>query len=246
MKKTELMQVMKTLLLSQYHGSLCSQISADEKRGLSGFPYASLVRYSLNEQGQPVLLLSRIAEHSQYIQANNKVALLVQQDASEVDGNVQEAARISLIGELKAASQEQAKAFSERYFRQFPDAQMYFEQLDFDFYYLEVKQTRYVGGFAKAHWLEGQSWLPEIGFGGDAESSMIEHMNDDHMDAIQHYCELYKIENPKGDALLSGLFVEGMQIKVGFRTHFAAFNEPVESREAMHKILVKLARTDSL
>lgn len=245
MKKTELMQTVKNLLLSNYHASLCSQISEDDKRDLTGFPYASLVRYSLNEQGQPVLLLSRIAEHTHYIQANNKVALLVQQEASDVDGNVQEAARISLIGELKLADKEQAQGFSERYFRQFPDAQMYYEQLDFDFYYLEVKQTRYVGGFAKAHWLEGQSWLPVIGF-AEAETGTITHMNDDHSNAVQHYCELYDIENSEQDAVLTGLFVEGMHIKVGFKTHFAAFNEPVETREAMHQILIKLARASSL
>lgn len=245
MKKTELMQIVKNLLLSNYHASLCSQISEDDKRSLTGFPYASVVRYSLNEKGQPVLLLSRIAEHTYYIQANNKVALLVQQEASEVDGNVQEAARISLIGELKLADKEQAQHFSERYFRQFPDAKMYYEELDFDFYYLEVKQTRYVGGFAKAHWLEGQSWLPAIGF-AEAETGMITHMNDDHSNAIQHYCELYQIENPQQDAVLTGLFVEGMHIKVGFKTYFAAFNELVETREAMHQILIKLARASSL
>lgn len=246
MKKSELNHIVKTQLLNQYHASLCSHIKQDTKRELSDFPYASLVRYSLNAEGQPVLLLSRIAEHSQYIADNNKVALLIQQDANELNGNVQECARITLIGELIAANTAQTQTFSERYFRQFPDAKMYFEQLDFDFYYLKVKQTRYVGGFAKAHWLAGQDWLPAINEFAQAEDAMISHMNSDHANAVQHYCQLYGLHNPQQDALLSGLFVEGMQLRIGFKTHFLAFDEPITSRDAMHKKLIELARKPSL
>ncbi len=157
MKKDELEQEVLTLLNSQSHGMLSTFADCDSEDKAAGFPFGSMVRFIVGESSEnntlPILLLSRIAEHSKHIAQQNKVSLLV---SADIGDDMQQTARLTLLGEMEKvhADDPSIQQDGEKYFQQFPEAREYFQLLDFDFYRLKITKRRYVAGFGRAHWLK--------------------------------------------------------------------------------------------
>ena len=82
-----------------------------------------------------------------------------------------------------------------------------------------------------------------MGFAGDSEISMVEHMNSDHAKAIAHYVELAGLPQ-HAPAELVGVDSEGFHLRIGQGLYWLAFptscNSPLEVRQA----LVALARAE--
>jgi putative heme iron utilization protein len=108
-----------------------------------GAPYASLVNVA-SDGGEPILLLSRLAWHSQNILADNRACLLISEDAEGKEPL--ERPRVSLIGRLSSTERKQAEA---RYFTIHPKARSYARFADFNFYKLNVEKAHYVAGFGQ-------------------------------------------------------------------------------------------------
>ena len=70
----------RELLLKEYRGVL-STLS----KSMPGFPFGSVVPYCLDAEGRPLLLISRIAQHTHNLQKEPKCSLLVgERDADDV------------------------------------------------------------------------------------------------------------------------------------------------------------------
>lgn len=167
MKKHELEKEVAELINSQQQGMLSTYTNIGEDKAV-GFPFGSMVRFITCEhkayKGSPLLMLSRIAEHSKHIAHNNKVSLLI--SATQTD-DVQQTARLTLLGEMEKLNVDdpELQLNAEIYFQTFPETKEYFQFLDFDFYRLKVSTARYIAGFARAHWLKEneqgkKNWLP--------------------------------------------------------------------------------------
>lgn len=158
MKKPELENKARQLLISQRTAMLATYAAQSE---MGDYPFGSMVRYVVAADGSPLLLLSRIAEHSKHLALNSHVSLLI--NGAEVKGEEQQTERITLLGELKCLtnelSQEKILKIAQPYFSAYPESEMYWRELDFDFYKLEVSKSRYILGFARAHWLKDNNWL---------------------------------------------------------------------------------------
>lgn len=163
MKKDELARAVNRLVESQHIGMLSTYAEEEsdgdiEKHRAAGFPFGSIVRYVVGQSdeysGMPIVMLSRIAEHSKHISKNNKVSLLISDQ--ETHDDVQQTARVTLLGSMiKLDADDPALQYNgEAYFKQFPESRDYFQLLDFDFYYLHIEAKRYVAGFGRAHWLK--------------------------------------------------------------------------------------------
>jgi putative heme iron utilization protein len=72
---------------------------------------------------------------------------------------------------------------------------------------------------------------------------MVEHMNNDHANAIAHYVQLADLPS-RAPAQMVGVDSEGMHLRIGQALHWLPFpsicNTPTQVREA----LVLLARAD--
>jgi len=156
-KKQQLEDEVLALLTSQTLGMLSTYADEESEDKAAGFPFGSMVRFVIGDssenKGLPILLLSRIAEHSKHIAQQNKVSLLV---SGEVNDDIQQTSRLTLLGEMEKVHADDPKIQQdgEKYFQQFPEAREYFQLLDFDFYRLKVQKKRYVAGFGRAHWLK--------------------------------------------------------------------------------------------
>lgn len=224
----------RELLLKEYRGVL-STLS----KSMPGFPFGSVVPYCLDAQGRPLLLISRIAQHTHNLQKEPKCSLLVgERDADDV----QAVGRLTLMAEArKVLDAAEVDAAAQRYYRYFPDASDYHSAHDFDFWVLEPVRHRYIGGFGAIHWLDHVTLANP--FAGAGEAGMIEHMNSDHAAAIAHYVALSDLPG-HAPAELVGIDSEGMHLRIGHSIHWLAFpqtcNTPTQVREA----LVLLARAE--
>lgn len=224
----------RELLLKEYRGVLSTH-----SKSMPGFPFGSVVPYCLDADGNPLILISRIAQHTHNLQKDPKCSLLVGERDAE---DVQAVGRLTVMAEAhKLADPEAIEAAAGRYYRYFPESSQYHSAHDFDFWVLKPVRHRYIGGFGAIHWLDNVTLANP--FANKAEVSMVEHMNDDHANAIAHYVELSGLPATAA-ATLVGLDTEGMHLRIGQGLHWLPFaapcNTPIQVREA----LVFLARAD--
>lgn len=222
----------RQLLLNTSYGLLSTH-----SLEMEGFPFGSVVPYCLDRTGTPIILISRLAQHCKNVLANEKVSLLVM-DESEPNKHL--AGRLTLLCEAKPITHHDV---APRYHSFYPGTKDYQSQLDFDFFRLEIVKARYVGGFGKIHWLKSEQLNKHNPFHEGSETSIVSHMNEDHSDAIEKYCQDRDIEMPKdAQAVMVGIDSEGMHIRIGEQLHRISFarevNDPLEART----ILVEMAQ----
>lgn len=132
---------------------------------LTGYPFASALPFALDHAHCPLLLISRLAEHTRNLQADPRASLLLC-DASD---DLLSGARLTLLGDFTPVAAE--NALSERYLRYHPDAERYLELGDFSFYRMQPQRARFIGGFGQMGWIEGDAWagLPHLTPAQEAE-----------------------------------------------------------------------------
>ena len=221
-------------MMSEYQGIL-STLSVEAQ----GYPFGSVTPYCFDRKGRPVILISRIAQHTKNILADPKVSLIVmERDVDDIQAN----GRVTYLGEAKQISADDTDTM-ERYYRFFPDARDYHKTHDFDFYHLELYRVRFIGGFGKIYWVERNAFLKENPFSAGEETRAIDHMNRDHASAIRHYCSLGHIPVTDDEIpVMVGIDGEGFNLLLGKRIHRFSFAEPVNSMEEMRSELVRLAK----
>ncbi len=224
----------RRLLLTKHHGVL-STISVDTP----GYPFGSVVNYCLSRDGIPIILISRIAQHTLNIQADPKVSLIVNEDGKD---DIQSAARLTYLADAKILPPPD-KDPALRYYGFFPEAQRYHEELEFDFYRLDPVRARYIGGFGEIHWIPTEQLNRRNPFDQDDESGMVQHMNDDHRDAMARYCRDAGFAcDPAEPPAMAGIDGEGFDFRLGHRLIRFAFDEPVSTSGQVREKLVAMAR----
>lgn len=147
-----------------------------------GHPYGSLVAIACEPDGAPLLLLSGLAEHTKNLERDQRVSLLV--DGTGRGRNALTGARITLVGTLGATQSETAR---RRYLARHPDAERFIDFGDFKLYALDIAWAHMVAGFGRIERLQRQDLIVRLaGAEGlvEAEPGILQHMNDDHADAI--------------------------------------------------------------
>ncbi len=222
----------RELLLKEYRGVLSTHSKA-----MPGFPFGSVVPYCLDAQGWPLILISRIAQHTHNLKQDSKCSLLVGERDAE---DVQAVGRLTLLAEARQLCDETAiEAAAARYYRYFPESQNYHRAHDFDFWLLEPVRWRYIGGFGAIHWLDQVALAND--FAGEAEVGMLEHMNADHASAIAHYVALAGLPT-QVPAQLVGIDHEGFHLRIGQGLYWLAFPTSCNSPGEVRQALVQLAR----
>lgn len=175
-----------------------------------GYPFGSVAPFVLNHAGEPVILISTIAEHTKNIIANPKVSLLVFAGMEDLQAN----ARLTLLGEAVLADKDDAN-LRERYLRYFPQAETYFDMHDFHFYRIKIAQVRYIAGFGKMGWVSEESFSV-ISVNTEIikkEAAIIAHMNTDHQQSLIAYCQHFYGFNPQSARML-GIDSDGFDVKI--------------------------------
>ncbi len=116
---------------------------------MDGAPYVSLVLIAFDADGSPLLLLSRLAQHSKNLLADPRVSLLF-----DGTGGLDEpltGPRLTVLGSVAACPDPEAL---DRYLARHPSAEVYAGFSDFNLYKVSVSRAHYVAGFGQIRWIE--------------------------------------------------------------------------------------------
>jgi putative heme iron utilization protein len=203
---------------------------------VEGYPFGSIAPYVLNYDGEPIMLISEIAQHTRNIKHNNRVSLTIFDQCVD---DPQAGSRLTWIGNVESVDPQDTE-ISRRYLRYFPSAESYFETHDFSLYCIRLRRARYIGGFGEIYWIEPEAMLLRNPF-CESERSIVEHMNQDHQEALFHYCSLLKVASV--DAVrMTGIDSEGFDMLADKRKLRLDFATAITTVEAARAALVKLAR----
>ncbi|MDQ3013590.1 MAG: DUF2470 domain-containing protein [Acidobacteriota bacterium] len=221
----------RRLLNHQSLGVLSTQ-SVD----VEGYPFGSIAPYVLDYDGQPVMLISDIAQHTRNIKQNNKVSLTV---FDRYTDDPQAGGRLTWIGDAELVNQADAE-IRQRYLRYFPSSESYFETHDFSFYCIHLRRARFIGGFGQIYWVESDAMLLKNPF-RKAEVSIVEHMNNDHEQALRHYCNVLKGVDVQ-TVTMTGIDSEGFDLLADGRKLRIDFDSPITTVEEARATLARLAK----
>ena len=112
---------------------------------ISGHPYVSLVTIAIDANGSPLMLLSRLAKHTQNLEADPRASLLFE-PANIAQGDPLASARVTVIGSVSPTSSPTART---KFLAHHPDAEMYASFSDFAFYALPPQSAHFIGGFGR-------------------------------------------------------------------------------------------------
>jgi putative heme iron utilization protein len=110
-----------------------------------GAPFATLVAMALSADGAPMMLLSRLAVHTENLERDPRASLLIA-DAAEA-GNPLENPRLTLTGEVEPIAKHAATR--ESFLSRHPDAAAYVDFADFTFFRFRTTGAHLVAGFGR-------------------------------------------------------------------------------------------------
>ncbi|MCF6766404.1 DUF2470 domain-containing protein [Thiotrichales bacterium 19S3-7] len=211
-------------------------ILATQSVPMDGYPFGSLVQYCFDYYGDIIILISRLAQHTRNILKDPKVSLTILDEQDYI----QNSPRVTLIGDATLVN---SPSIAERYYRFFPEAKNYHQTHDFDFYRINLKKIRFIGGFGDIHWVKKEDFSLTNPFDSATEKSAIDHMNDDHKTALVHYLTVNKIRLNAKKPIMAGCDQEGFWITLGYQCHYIEYNYPVEDTRSLRKVLAEMAKT---
>ena len=121
---------------------------------MDGAPYVSLVLVAFDAGGSPLLLLSRVAQHTRNLLADARVSLLFDGTAGLEEPLT--GPRLTVLGSAAACPDAAAM---DRYLTRHPSAAAYAGFSDFDLYKVAVARGHLVAGFGKIRWVEAAALL---------------------------------------------------------------------------------------
>ncbi|HXH84665.1 MAG TPA: DUF2470 domain-containing protein [Candidatus Tectomicrobia bacterium] len=159
---------------------------ATASRRHAGHPFASVMPYALDERGQPLLLISAMAMHTQNLEADPRASLLVTQ--ADREGDPLASGRVTLLGDARRLHGPDAEAARGAYLARHPRARHWVDFEDFAFWILDVRDCYFVGGFAAMGWVDAAEYRAAAPDPlADVAAGILEHMNGDHADALVAY-----------------------------------------------------------
>ncbi len=187
-------------------------------KGLEGFPHGSIVPFAISSDGYPYILIAEIAAHTKNLLKSSKSCLFLSHPSP--DGDPQSHWRIGIMGnftrivsqsriddlspekieESLIVSDEEVENMLTRYCHRVPSAESYLKTHNFFFWKMNnIERVRYIAGFGRICWIKGQEVVDEISDPNfqTIKHESIEHMNEDHEDAMLEICEGISKIKPK-------------------------------------------------
>lgn len=206
----------------------------------SGDPYCSLVNVASDADASPILLISRLALHTRNILGDSRVSLMLDERAA---GDPLEGARIMLAGRAVEPKGDQTGVLRRRYLNAHPSAEAFVKFKDFSLFRIDPSAAHLVAGFGRIVDLKPEQFLTDIRDAEgllEAEQGVIEHMNEDHRDAMNLYAtKLLGAEN--ADWRCTGCDPNGIDMQAGITVLRLDFPERVTGPMELRKMLVRLA-----
>jgi putative heme iron utilization protein len=208
-----------------------------------GYPFGSVAPYALSARGEPLLVMSSIAQHTKNALADPRASLLVQESGAPGD-DVQALGRVTVLGRISAVPAGEAADARARYLARHPQAARTAGGHDFNHYQLSIEEVRFIGGFGKICWIPGQSMLLDLKQDPLAPHAkgICQHMNDDHAAALALFCQRFR-SLPGVEARMVGVDRFGFDVEHGDRERVRFdFEQPLSTTDEVRRAMVSMVR----
>lgn len=225
----------RTLAAGIATGTLCTVAQQP-----AGYPYGSFTTFAL-DGGHPVFLISELAEHTKNLRCDPRASLLI---AAGGEDDPLANGRITLVGDCALTTDDSVRA---AYLERHRGASYYVDFKDFNFWRLEVASVRYIGGYGRMSWVDLDQWLTaEPDPIGPAAAGIIQHMNEDHADAMPLYCRAFSKATATTKAVMTSIDCYGFEMSAeteqGPRPIRIAFPQPIATKLEARTVLVALLK----
>jgi putative heme iron utilization protein len=205
----------------------------------AGYPFGSVTTYMTDAQGHPIIYISHLAQHTRNIKQDPKISLLVSSDHEQ---DINAGARLTILGTAQLVDVQAEPELTEQFYLQFPESRAYQNTHDFNFYRIHTEHVRFIGGFGQIHWLKTEQFLLPEPTWLDRVQPAIEHMNEDHADAmmvmLKHFKNIHTAQ-----VQLTHLLPDGCRIKVNNKdNHFLPYQSPIVNAADIRGRLVELTQ----
>jgi hypothetical protein len=222
-----------------------------------GAPYGSVVEYAPLEEGAILLFVSNLADHTNNMEADERSSLVVAEQPGEPQPLTRE--RVTLVGSVEQIGEQPetdepghvdgeatddplVDQMRSIYLEHHPHAETYIDFDDFSFWRLTPERLRYIGGFGRMSWVSAEEYrAAEADPIAPGAAGAVEHMNEDHADAMvlmaRHLAEEEWVDQAEMTALdrygfdlqVGGVDEEGEQtretLRIGFEERLEGFDE---------------------
>jgi putative heme iron utilization protein len=225
----------RTLIAQISTGTLCT-VAIEP----AGYPYGSFVTVAF-ENGNPIFLISALAEHTKNLEQDPRASLLVAEGGS---ADPLANGRVTLLGPCTRVEEDGGSARTA-FLAVHPNSRYYADFRDFGFWKLHVESVRYIGGYGRMSWISQPEWQSaEPDPLGPAAAGIIGHMNADHANAMVLYCEAFSKATAITSATMTGIdrygFEMSAQTQEGSRPIRLAFPGPVSTPEDARAALISM------
>ena len=225
----------KTLIRTSRYGVL-SAVNQD-----SGFPISSLVGLATDSDGSPLFPASELGSMIQAMQASPRVSLLIENVGR---GDPLAHTRISLAAFAAKLEGEDHLRARRRYLSRHPKASIYIDFKDFSIWKLSIQSASFIAGFGRAYKLTQEQLLTNFDdwlTWHAMEAGAVEHMNDDHSDAIELYATDF-CKASSGKWRLTGLDPEGLDLALGDDHRRLNYDQKLGTAKELRPKLVELVK----
>src|ERR671910_2977974 len=172
----------RTLVARISTGTLCTLALEPE-----GYPYGSFVTVAF-DAGDPIFLISGLAEHTKNLERDPRASLLVAEGGS---ADPLANGRVTMLGPCTRVQGDGGSARAA-FLAVHPNSSYYADFRDFAFCKLQVDSVRYIGGYGRMSWIGKAEWqTAEPDPLSPSAAGIIAHMNADHADAMVPYCKAF-------------------------------------------------------
>jgi putative heme iron utilization protein len=206
-----------------------------------GHPFVSLVNVATDHDGAPILLLSQLALHTRYLDAEPRASVLLSQGGK---GDPLAHPRLTMIGRARKVEGETRERLRRRFLARHPKSALYADFPDFSFWRLEILGAHLNGGFARAADFEAAAIATSLA-GAEAllaaEEDALAHLNADHAGTLRLYAT-HLAGEPDGAWKAVGLDPEGLDLARGDLSARIAFPRRISTPGELRALLAELAR----
>lgn len=229
----------RTILAGSTVGTLASLMD-------DGSPWASVVQYGVTADGTPVILVSTLALHGRNLLADKRVSLAVAGPVPK-GHDPGDSGRVSISGTVEEPTGAEKEAAEKAFFDAVPSAQGYISWDDFTLYVIRPEKVRWVGGFGRMASANPAEYAEaEVDPVAKSANYAVEHMNDDHADALLAMAKAFTghTDATEAEALRADRY--GMDLGVvtprGRVSTRVEFSEPIDAADGLRAATVDLAR----
>ena len=221
-----------------YRGSDNGILSTVSKKH-DDYPFGSFVTYVSGTSRTAYLYLSDLADHTKNLHHSPKSSLTIIK--LNTVGDKQNSERLTIMGDLVPLSEGEIDSCKERYYKILPESKAYANMHDFNFYKIQIKNVRWIGGFGKIAWLDASKWEDKLPGWIKSEKGIIEHMNEDHSDTIVDALKAQHGVNDK-TAKMVQLTIDGYYLRTKSKIYFIKFSKTCRTSKEYKDELVDLAK----